>query len=148
MTPNYCQLKRILFQVYFCRFPSFLHRVVSLLLSKRWQKWEFQIFLFEKGWHTYSQIRSFAFSLFVYLQIEDGYKEMDSLRGFLVSWLVFRSWSFWHRSPRERTYMQDSQLENVICVKKEKKSNTYFHKNYIKKREGVKIKQRMKPPHW
>lgn len=74
---------------------------------------------------------------------------MDRLWEFLVSWLLFRSHDFGRQKPMTKV-RQDSQLENVICLKTNKQVVIYVYvsKNWIKMGEQRgKIKQRMKLPH-
>lgn len=55
--------------------------------------------------------------------------EVETLRGFLVNWLVFRSQGF-GRQKTMRKDRQDSQLENVIYLKN-KQTKKQTNKLYI-----------------
>lgn len=68
---------------------------------------------------------------------EDVYKELESLRGFLVNWLVFRNQGFGRQKPM-RKGKKETQMENGVYVKqmtkqtrKKKKGHIYFYKNQI-----------------
>lgn len=52
------------------------------------------------------------------MHTEDGYKEVNSLKMSLVSWLVFRIQGFSRRKPMKKG-RQDGHLENVIYFKNE-----------------------------